>query len=347
MANVTIAAIMIDRRQFLTTLGLTTLATQIPLLTVQGKLSPTTIVKPPRLQVGDTVGLIAPAGVFEPKYIEVVKQYLTELGLKAKLGAHILDRYGYLAGKDADRAADVNAMFSDRSIKAIITVRGGWGCNRILPLLNYPLIRSHPKILMGYSDITSLLLAINARSQIITFHGPVATSTWSPFMLDYLKRILFTGEAVTMQNSNTGEVRVETIAPGKARGKLVGGNLSVLSAMVGSPYLPSWYKSILFVEDTNEDIYRIDRMLTQLQNAGILNQIAGFIFGQCTDCSLGDEPSFTLMQVLQDRILPLNIPAWYGSMIGHIKDKFILPIGLEVEIDADAGTIKLLEAAVN
>lgn len=338
---------MINRRQFLTTLGLATLGTQMPPLIAQGELSPNTILKPSRLQVGDTVGLIAPAGVFEPKYIEVVKQYLKELGLKAKLGAHILDRYGYLAGKDADRAADVNAMFSDRSVKAIITVRGGWGCNRILPLLNYPLIRSHPKIIMGYSDITSLLLAINARSQMITFHGPVATSTWSLFMLDYLKRILFDGEAVTMQNINTSEVRVEAIAPGKARGKLVGGNLSVLSAMVGSPYLPSWYKSILFVEDTNEDIYRVDRMLTQLKNAGILNQISGFIFGQCTDCSLGDEPSFTLMQVLQDHILPLGIPAWYGSMIGHIKDKFILPIGLEVEIDADTGTIELLEAAVN
>lgn len=337
----------IQRRQFLKICALATLASQIPPFAAQGQLSRKTIVKPPRLQVGDTVGLIAPAGVFDPKYIEVVQQYLKELGLKTKLGAHILDRYGYLAGKDADRAADVNAMFSDRSVKAIIAVRGGWGCNRILPLLNYPLIRSHPKILMGYSDITSLLLAINARSQMITFHGPVATSTWSPFMLDYLKRILFDGEGVTMQNTTTGEVRVEAIAPGNARGKLVGGNLSVLSTMVGSPYLPSWYQSILFIEDTNEDIYRIDRMLVQLKNAGILNQIAGFIFGQCTDCSLGDEPFFTLMQVLQDHILPLGIPAWYGSMIGHIKDKFILPIGLEVEINADAGTIQLLEPAVS
>ncbi|MBH8565500.1 LD-carboxypeptidase [Nostoc sp. CENA67] len=337
----------IQRRQFLATCGLATLSTQIPILAAQGKLSLNTIIKPPRLQVGDTVGLIAPAGIVEPKDIEVVKQYLTELGLKVKLGAHILDRYGYLAGKDADRALDINTMFGDRSVKAIITMRGGWGCNRILPLLDYPLIRSHPKILMGYSDITSLLLAINARSRIITFHGPVAISTWSPFVLDYLKRILFNKEAMTMENIKTGEVRVEAIAPGKAKGKLVGGNLSVLSAMVGSPYLPSWYQSILFVEDTNEDVYRVDRMLTQLKNTGILNQIAGFIFGQCTDCSLGDEPSFTLMQVLQDHILPLGIPAWYGSMIGHLKDKFILPIGLEVEIDAEAGTIKLLEAAVS
>jgi muramoyltetrapeptide carboxypeptidase len=116
--------------------------------------------------------------------------------------------------------------------------------------------------------------------------------------------------------------------------------------MVGSPYLPSWYKSILFVEDINEDVYRVDRMLTQLKNAGILNQISGFIFGNCNNCNQGDEPSLTLIQVLQDHILPLGIPAWYGAMIGHIRDKFILPLGMSVEIDATLGTIQLLEAAV-
>ncbi|MFW9261016.1 S66 peptidase family protein [Nostoc sp. CALU 546] len=338
---------LIKRRQFLTTCGLATLATQVSPLTAQGKLPTNTIRKPPRLQVGDTVGLIAPAGIVDAKDIEAAQKSISQLGLKVKLGKHILDRYGYLAGKDSDRADDVNLMFSDRTIKAIIPMRGGWGCNRILPLLNYSLIRSNPKILIGYSDITTLLLAINARSQMITFHGPVATSTWNQFTVDYFKRILLNAEAVTMQNLNPSEVRVETIASGKARGKLVGGNLSVLSAMVGSPYLPSWKKSILFVEEIGEDVYRIDRMLTQLKTAGILNQITGFIFGQCTNCKLGDEPSFTLMQVLQQHILPLGIPAWYGSMIGHIKDKFTLPIGVEVEIDAELGTIRMLEAAVS
>lgn len=337
----------IKRREFITTCGLATLVTQIPSFTAQGKPSPNINRKPPHLQAGDTVGLISPAGIVDAKDIEAAQQSITQLGLKVKFGKHILDRYGYLAGKDADRADDVNLMFSDRTIKAIIPMRGGWGCNRILPLLNYSLIRSHPKIIIGYSDITTLLLAINARSQMITFHGPVATSTWNQFTVDYFKRILFNGEAMTMQNLNPREVRVEIIAPGKARGKLVGGNLSVLSAMVGSPYLPSWNKNILFVEEVGEDVYRIDRMLTQLKTAGILNQIAGFIFGQCTKCSLGDEPSFTLMQVLQQHILPLNIPAWYGSMIGHIKDKFTLPIGVEVEINTELGTIRMLEAAVS
>jgi muramoyltetrapeptide carboxypeptidase len=336
----------INRRQFLTTVGLSALATSLQPLTVQAKVSPNTILKPPHLQVGDTVGLISPAGIVDVKDIEDAKQSFGLLGLKVKLGTHILDRYGYLAGKDGDRAADINAMFADNSVKAMIAMRGGWGCNRILPLINYPLIRERPKIIMGYSDITSLLLAINARSRIVTFHGAVATSTWNEFTVDYLKRILFNREAVTMQNPTTVK-GIEVITPGKARGKLVGGNLSVLAAMLGSPYLPSWNKNILFVEDIGEDVYRIDRMLTQLKNAGILNRITGFIFAQCTNCQLGDEPSFTLTQVLQDHIQHLGIPAWYGSTIGHIKDKFTVPIGVEVEIDANIGTLRMLESAVS
>jgi muramoyltetrapeptide carboxypeptidase len=334
---------IINRRQFITTCGLATLATQLPPLIAQSQVSPHAILKPPRLQLGDTVGLIAPAGIVKAENIAAATQAIRKLGLNVKLGAHILDSYGYLAGKDIHRAADVNNMFLDKSVKAMITMRGGWGCNRILPLLNYSLIRAHPKIILGYSDVTSLLLAIYARSRVMTFHGPNAISIWNEFTVDYVKRILFNGEAVTMENF----AHIQAIAPGKARGKLIGGNLSVLSAMVGSPYLPSWYKSILFIEDINEDIYRVDRMFTQLKNAGILNHIAGLIFGQCTNCSLGDEPSLSLTQVLQDHILPLGIPAWYGSMIGHIPDKFTLPVGAEVEIDADTGTIRMLEAAVS
>ncbi|WP_017655752.1 S66 peptidase family protein [Fortiea contorta] len=334
-----------DRRQFLTTLGLATLATQVYLPTAQGERSPHTISKPSRLYKGDTIGLIAPAAIVTLEDITIAQALFADLGLKVKLGAHILDRYGYLAGKDIDRAQDINTMFTDKTVKAIIAMRGGWGCNRILPLLDYASIRAHPKIFIGYSDITSLLLAINARSRLITFHGPVATSTWNQFTLNYFQRLLFQGEAIKMQNLADGETRIEVITPGKARGKLIGGNLSVLSAMVGSPYLPSWNNSILFLEEISEDVYRVDRMLTQLKNAGILNQITGLIFGQCTNCSPGDEPNFTLKQILEQHLIPLKIPAWYGSMIGHIKDKFTVPVGAEVEIDAQSGTIQMLASA--
>lgn len=334
---------MINRRQFLSTLGLTTLTTQIP----RSSQNP---LKPVRLKKGDTVGLISPAGIVDSQEIDQARHTLADLGLNIKIAAHILDSYGYLAGKDIDRAQDINTMFADQSVNAIIAMRGGWGCNRILPWLNYPLIRSRAKIIMGYSDVTSLLLAINARSQLITFHGPVATSNWNPFTLDYIQRTLFNGELVKMQNPSSSPdsslENIQVITPGRAKGKLIGGNLTTLTAMIGSIYLPSWQKSILFVEDVGEDVYRIDRMLTQLKNAGILHQISGFIFAQCTNCQVGDAPFLTLIQVLQDHIQPLGIPAWYGSMIGHIPDKFTVPIGLMAEIDADTGVIQLLEAAV-
>ena len=219
----------LQRRKFLTTFGMVAIATQLPLL-AQANPLPKPILKPPRLQVGDTVGLINPASPIKPEDIIEVRKTLAALGLKVKLGAHLLDRYGDLAGKDFDRAADVNAMFADSSVQAILTARGGWGCNRILPLLDYDLIRSQPKIIMGYSDITSLLLAIYARSGVVTFHGPVGTSTWNPFTVDYVKRILFKGEMLTLQNpthssDNLTQIRVEAIAQGKAQGILVGGNL--------------------------------------------------------------------------------------------------------------------------
>lgn len=337
----------INRRDFLRNFGLAALATGLPLADASNP-SSKSILKPPRLKVGDTVGLINPASFIDAEDIDFVKKALAPLGLNVKLGAHVLDRYGYLGGKDGDRAADINAMFADDSIKALLTMRGGWGCNRILPLLDYNLISQHPKIIIGYSDITSLLLAIYARSGIVTFHGPVGTSIWNPFSVDYFKRILFDGESVTLQNpSPNPQNRVQAIAPGIARGKLVGGNLSVLAAMVGSPYLPNWNQTILFVEEVGEEVYRIDRMLTQLKLAGILDRLSGFVFGQCIDCD-PEEPdkSLSLTQVLFEHIQPLGIPAWYGSMIGHIRDKFTLPLGVEVEIDGDRGTIKMLESAV-
>ncbi len=336
----------INRRKFLTTLGLATISTQLPSFVVQAKISPNTIIKPPRLKVGDTVGLISPAGIVDSEDVEEARKVFKALGLKVKPGRHILDRYGYLAGKDRNRAGDINAMFADQSVNAIIAMRGGWGGNRILPLLNYNSIRANPKIIMGYSDITSLLLAITARSGLVTFHGPVATSTWNNFTFKYVKSILFDAQTVAMDNTLVTKLSREIITPGKAKGKFIGGNLSVINSMLGSSYLPAWKDSILFIEDIGEDVYRVDRMLVQLKNAGILNQLSGFVFGQCTNCKPGKEPTFTLMQVLQEHLRPLNIPAWYGSMIGHIRDKFTLPIGIQVEIDANTGIIKMLEAAV-
>lgn len=311
------------------------------------------VIKPRRLFEGATIGLVSPGGVIRDESdVEAVEETLRGLGLRTVRGRHVLDRLGYLAGTDEDRAADLHRMFSDPAVDALLTLRGGWGCNRILPLLDYELIRAHPKILMGYSDITSLLIALYARSRLVTFHGPVGISTWNDFTVEYARRILYDGEAATMRNPRhvgpRGPLmrdRIRTIRHGTARGRLVGGNLSVIVSMIGSSYLPDWDGHILFLEDTREDVYRIDRMLTQLSLAGVLQRLAGVVFGRCTDCE-ADDPSLSLREVLDHHLRPLDIPSFYGSMIGHIQDKFTVPLGVEAEIDASAGTIRLLEVAV-
>jgi muramoyltetrapeptide carboxypeptidase len=315
----------------------------------------TPVVKPPRLKPGDTVGLIEPASAtFETVKVQVSVEVFEALGLQARPAPHIADRYGYLAGKDKDRADDVNRLFADRSVNAIVAVRGGWGCARLLPHLDFGVIATNPKILVGYSDLTALLLAVYARTGLVTFHGPMGLSTWNSFNVDYFKRVLFDAEAVTFENVKElkdnlvqTENRIQTITPGVARGRILGGNLSVLAGIVGSGYLPDWSGAILFVEEVEENIYRVDRLLTQLKLAGILDKLRGVVFGNCTTCKPGEGfGSLTLEEVLNDHIKPLNVPAWSGAMIGHIDRQFTIPEGTEVEIDATKGTITMLEPAV-
>jgi muramoyltetrapeptide carboxypeptidase len=313
-------------------------------------------VRPRRLRPGDTVGLVDPASaLWEPMNVEIVAESLAALGFKTKRGANLLARRGYFAGTDEQRAADLNAMFADPQVRAIHCVRGGWGCARVLPLLDWQTIARNPKILLGYSDITALLLALQAKTGLVTFHGPVGTSQWNPFSVGFLKRVLQEAEAVTFENLKeideddltVVENRVQTVRPGIARGRLLGGNLTVLSSLVGSGYLPDWDGCILFLEDVEEAPYRIDRMLTQLRLAGILQQARAVIWGHCTGCKPGEGfGSLTVTEVLHDHILPLGVPAWTGAMIGHIDRQFTLPVGLEVEADATAGTIRMLEPAV-
>ncbi|NQV29951.1 MAG: LD-carboxypeptidase [Candidatus Marinimicrobia bacterium] len=346
----------INRREILQMFGVGALGLSV-LRPIKGLAATEAVVaKPPRLKAGDTIGLVSPAGITRSRdKLKIIEENLTALDLKLSVDAHAMDRWGYLAGKDEDRAHAINLMYANPEIDAILTFIGGWGCARLLPLLDYDLIRKHPKIILGFSDITALLLAIYARSGIVTFHGPSGRSIWNEFSVDYLKRLLFEGELIKYENprvigDNLTQIRdrIQTITPGRARGRLVGGNLTVLTALMGSPFLPAWNDHLLFLEDTGEGIYRIDRMMTQLKLAGVLDQISGFVFGKCTDCEADSGySSFTLEEVLEDHIKPLGIPAYRGAMIGHISDKFTVPLGVEAEIDADRGTITLLERAVS
>ncbi len=347
----------LTRRNFLKTIAATATTSIFLSPSNPGKTAIPPLLKPARLKPGSVIGIVSPAGAtFEKDDLDIVQEAVKALGLVPKLSRHLLDRYGYLAGQDKDRAADLNQMFADPEVAAILPIRGGWGCSRILPYLDYERIRQNPKIIVGFSDITALTLAIYARTGMLTFHGPNGLTSWKTKQTEYFRRVLFTGESLTFRNLKDGDdedrlmqvkYRIRTITSGTAKGRLIGGNLSVFSGIVGSPYLPDLKGSILFLEETNENIYRIDRMMTHLKIAGVFDKLAGFIFGQCPGCSPdADYGSLTLEEVILDHIKPLGIPAWSGAMIGHIEPILTLPIGLEVEIDSRVGTIRMLEAAV-
>lgn len=310
--------------------------------------------KPPRIRLGDTVGLIEPAGFSDgPERIEAVKATIEGMGLVPRVGRHVGARHGYLAGTDAQRAEDVNAMFADPEVRAIFAVRGGWGCARILPLLDWRTIRANPKLLIGYSDITALHLAIAARAGFPTIHAPNAANSWGEVSWGALWRLAFTGETPLLESPppdplQPNRLGATPIRPGIARGRLLGGNLSVLTALAGTPWLPDFDGAILFLEDTGEAEYRIDRMMSQLALSGILDSAAGVIFGQCTRCSSGvpDYAGLTVPQILHHYLAPLGVPAFYGANIGHIANQLAVPLSVEAELDAGAGSIRILEPAV-
>lgn len=311
---------------------------------------------PKPLSPGQTVALIAPASsVAENEEIRYAADILSSFGFQVRMGRNLFARWGYLAGSDERRAADVNHAFADPTIDAIIALRGGYGTMRILPHLDYRSIRRNPKILLGYSDLTALLNAIHRKTGLITFHGPIAKQEFSPYTLAEFKKVLFEGVApaalATPPPFSAGEGRVEKrnrllrLAPGKARGRLIGGNLSLLSRVTGTPYEPLYQGKILFMEEVNEEPYKLDGMLSQLLLAGRLQQCAGIAFGKCSDCE-ADGNSLSVEEVLRDRLGSLGIPVLSGLMIGHIQDQSTLPIGCEAELDVDAGTLTLLEAGV-
>lgn len=313
--------------------------------------------KPPRIRPGDIVGLIEPAGFSDgPEQVEAVKATIAGMGLVPRVGRHVASRFGYLAGSDAERADDVNAMFADPEVKAIFAIRGGWGCARILPLLDWDVIRANPKLLIGSSDITALHLAIAAKAGFPTIHAPNAASSWRENSWNSLWQLAFTGEMPLLQNpkpdvtdpSASARLSPTTITPGAAWGRLLGGNLSVLSALIGTPWLPDFDGAILFLEDTGEAEYRIDRMMSQLALSGVLAKVAGVAFGQCTRCS-SNVPGyigFTVPEILQQYLTPLGVPALYGANIGHIANQLAMPLSVEAELDASAATIRILEPVV-
>jgi muramoyltetrapeptide carboxypeptidase len=310
----------------------------------------------PRLKQGDIVGLINSASAADESHLSRARNNIATLGFQIREGKHLLDKYGYLAGQDRDRANDLNAMYADPEVKAVFAMRGGWGSARMLRYLDWDMIRANPKLLIGYSDVTALHLAFAAKAGFPTIHGPNAANGWDGIPSESFRQIAMTGELATSApippspEQLSGDYRShKVIAPGKARGKLLGGNLTVLAAMIGTPWMPDLSGAILFIEDIDEAEYRIDRMLTQMIESGLLNRIAGFAFGQCRNCrqDISDTSGgFNLSSVLQQHIAPLGIPAFTGGHFGHVAGQYCLPMGAEVEMDAEAGIIRMVKPIV-
>ena len=339
---------MLDRRDFA---RLAVLAAA-PTLFARNAPAQPTIIKPKKLAPGDTVGMVVPATmVFELDSIDRGREQLEALGYKVKIGAHAKARYGNLAGTDRDRAADINGFFADPEVKAVVAFSGGWGTPRLLPYLDYDVIRRNPKVLIGFSDITGLLNAVHKRTGLVTFHGPNADSRYDPYTLENYRRVIMNNDPIgVLANPAKREDelidrdnRIIVLREGTATGRLVGGNLTLIASTIGTPYEIDTDGAILFLEDTHEELYRIDRMLTQLWLAGKFERLAGFVFGRCTDCPV-DGPALSMGEILRERFG--HIPSISGLSFGHIEKKLTLPIGVTATLDATARTLTIAEAAV-
>jgi muramoyltetrapeptide carboxypeptidase len=265
----------------------------------------------------------------------------------------VLDQYGYFAGKDRDRAAELMDMFTREDILGIWCVRGGYGSIRILDLLDYQVIRKHPKVLIGYSDITAIITSIYQKSGLVAYHGPLGVSDFNKFSIRSLERVLMEpGERYKYPYRREKGTRDRpefdryTIHGGRAEGLLTGGNISVLDSMIGTAYEPDFAGKIVYLEEIEEKTYRVDKMLFHLLSGTNLREAAGIVLGVMAECDAGDEPRHRLRTALEDLLKPLGIPASYGLSFGHIGRQLTFPTGIRAGLNADRNSLELLEAPV-
>lgn len=302
-------------------------------------------IKPQKLQPGDAVSLIAPGSAIPATKIEEAVLTCQKLGLRPLVGPNARAEKGYLAGTDNQRLQDLHDSFSDPEIKAIWCLRGGYGCSRLLPLINYSLVRNQPKVLIGYSDITALHHAFNTQCNLVTFHGPVASSEPADYSIEHLREMVMISGTPTLESTPEATDQMYVIREGAARGVLTGGNLSLLAAMAGTSYLDSFSNKIVCIEDIGEKPYRIDRMLTQLFQSTDLNKAAGIVLGQFNDCEPdpGDK-SLTLRETLELLFDKFDGPVFYGFSLGHIDEQCTIPFGIEARFNTVDKKIELLES---
>ena len=311
------------------------------------------ILKPKKLQKGDTIGVIAPAS--PPKDISRVEkgaEYLESLGYRVELGKHVYSKKGYLAGEDSERLEDLHSMFANKDIKAIMAVRGGYGTTRILDKINYKLIRENPKIFVGHSDMTALQMAIYHKSKLVTFAGPMLSVDFGgeevdPFMEENFWKIITNSKKIG-KISNPESEKFFVLTKGRAEGKILGGNLTIICTLAGTDFLPVFKDAILLIEEIKEAPYRIDRMFTQLKQMGVLKQINGLILGRFVECYESDKlkETLTLNEVIADHLTDQKIPILYNFKHGHITDSLTVPFGLKCKLNSSRCFVEINENAV-
>lgn len=313
------------------------------------------IIKPKRLGRGDIIGVISPASSpDEFQRIELGVRYLEKLGYKVKIGKNVAKTHGYLAGSDDERLEDFHSMFKDKNVKAIFCVRGGYGAFRLLDKIDYKLIKQNPKIFAGYSDISALQNAIFTKTGLVTFAGPmVAVDFWNevnPYTAEYFWEVI-------TSNKKLGRIELPedytnglpNLHKGMASGRIIGGNLAVFTALLGTEYFPPMKDKILMIEDINEKPYKIDRLLNQLRLAKVFKQIKGIILGRFVECYEPDPNTKTLSlgEVIEHYIGSLKMPILYTFPHGHIKELVTIPFGISVKMNATKGFVEFTESAVS
>jgi muramoyltetrapeptide carboxypeptidase len=311
-----------------------------------------TILKPPRLRRGDVIGLIAPASApSDSRKVELAVRYLENLGYRVQVGEHVGARHGYFGGTDEQRIADLNAMLNDPRVKAIFAVRGGYGTPRLLPFVDYRAVRRQPKIIVGYSDLTALQLALFRKTGLVTFSGPMAAvELWKnpdAYTEEHFWRLLTSARKIGVLPNPPGRPIVMR-RPGHAEGRLLGGNLSLLVSNLGTPFSPDYRGALLVLEDVREHFHRLDRMFTQLRNAGVLAQISGLLLGSFTKCAPGNskDPHLVLKQIFAEVLGWVETPVVEHFQYGHIPQKLTVPFGVRARLDADRGRVEVLESTV-
>lgn len=346
-----------NRRTFIAGAGV---AGTLPLLraSVLRYPAPADLIRPRALRPGDTVGLVTPATeVPDPERLALAESTIKHFDLRMKRGRNVGKRFGTYRESVAARIDDLHSMFRDPEVKAVFCIRGGYASAHLLDRIDYDLVRRNPKIFIGYSDITAMHLAINRHSRLVTFHGPVVLSRFTDYTQKHFRKALFETQPIGKVTNppEPNELRpahlLRTVRPGTASGPLIGGNLSLIAATLGTPYEIETSGRILFIEDVEEQAYSIDRMLTHLRLAGKFDRVAGVIWGECQDCGPRNyQPStaspFTVGEVVDNILGDLKVPVLSGLTIGHTNDQLTLPLGVAATLDATAGTLEITDAGV-